>query len=85
VRGNGKVIQEFEAAFRGAGWNVLKVIWGEDWDPLLKRDTSGLLQKRMGEVVDGNGRPTSPRTAPTSARISSENIRSARPGLTPQR
>ncbi len=53
VRGNGKVIQEFEAAFRGAGWNVLKVIWGEDWDSLLARDTTGLLQKRMGEVVDG--------------------------------
>src|SRR6266550_6383989 len=53
VRGNGKVIQEFEAAFRGAGWNVLKVIWGEDWDSLLARDKTGLLQKRMGEVVDG--------------------------------
>jgi pyruvate dehydrogenase E1 component len=53
VRGNGKVIQEFEAAFRGAGWNVLKVIWGEDWDSLLERDTTGLLLKRMGEVVDG--------------------------------
>ncbi|HEV3202579.1 MAG TPA: pyruvate dehydrogenase (acetyl-transferring), homodimeric type [Bryobacteraceae bacterium] len=53
VRGNGKVIQELEAAFRGAGWNVLKVIWGCDWDSLLARDTTGLLQKRMGEVVDG--------------------------------
>jgi pyruvate dehydrogenase E1 component len=53
VRGNGKVIQELEAAFRGAGWNVLKVIWGEDWDSLLARDSTGLLQKRMGEVVDG--------------------------------
>jgi pyruvate dehydrogenase E1 component len=53
VRGNGKVIQELEAAFRGAGWNVIKVIWGSDWDPLLARDTTGLLQKRMGEVVDG--------------------------------
>src|ERR1017187_10467395 len=53
VRGNGKVIQEFEALFRGAGWNVIKVIWGGDWDPLLARDTNGLLQKRMGEVVDG--------------------------------
>ncbi|HLH18300.1 MAG TPA: pyruvate dehydrogenase (acetyl-transferring), homodimeric type [Bryobacteraceae bacterium] len=53
VRGNGKVIQELEAAFRGAGWNVIKVIWGEDWDPLLARDTTGLLQKRMNEVVDG--------------------------------
>jgi len=53
VRGNGKVIQELEAAFRGAGWNVIKLIWGGDWDSLLARDTTGLLQRRMGEVVDG--------------------------------
>src|SRR5437763_276525 len=53
VRGNGKVIQELEAAFRGAGWNVLKVIWGSDWDALLERDTTGLLRQRLGEVVDG--------------------------------
>jgi pyruvate dehydrogenase E1 component len=53
VRGNGKIIQELEAAFRGAGWNVIKVIWGSDWDDLLARDKSGLLVKRMGEVVDG--------------------------------
>ena len=53
VRGNGKVVQELEAAFRGAGWNVIKVIWGEDWDSLLARDHTGLLRKRMGEVVDG--------------------------------
>jgi pyruvate dehydrogenase E1 component len=53
VRGNGKIIQELEAAFRGAGWNVIKVIWGSDWDPLLARDKDGLLVKRMGEVVDG--------------------------------
>ncbi len=53
VRGNGKVIQELEAAFRGDGWNVIKVIWGCDWDSLLARDTTGLLQKRMDEVVDG--------------------------------
>jgi pyruvate dehydrogenase E1 component len=53
VRGNGKVIQELEAAFRGAGWNVIKLIWGSDWDPLLARDSTGLLRKRMGEVVDG--------------------------------
>ena len=53
VRGNGKVIQELEAAFRGAGWNVIKVIWGGDWDDLLARDTTGLLEKRMGEAVDG--------------------------------
>jgi pyruvate dehydrogenase E1 component len=53
VRGNGKVIQELEAAFRGAGWNVIKVIWGADWDPVLARDKSGLLLKRMEETVDG--------------------------------
>jgi pyruvate dehydrogenase E1 component len=53
VRGNGKVIQELEAAFRGAGWNVIKVIWGNDWDRLLETDTSGRLVQRMEEVVDG--------------------------------
>ncbi len=53
VRGNGKIIQELEAAFRGAGWNVIKVIWGGDWDPLLERDKTGLLARRMNEVVDG--------------------------------
>jgi len=53
VRGNGKVIQELEGAFRGAGWNVIKVIWGSYWDPLLAKDTKGLLQKRMMECVDG--------------------------------
>jgi pyruvate dehydrogenase E1 component len=53
VRGNGKIIQELEALFRGAGWNVIKVIWGDDWDPLLAKDQTGLLVKRMEEVVDG--------------------------------
>ncbi len=53
VRGNGKIIQELEAVFRGAGWNVIKVIWGSYWDPLLAKDTDGLLQKRMEEAVDG--------------------------------
>ncbi len=53
VRGNGKIIQELEAAFRGAGWNVFKLIWGEDWDPLLAKDEKGLLVQRMTEVVDG--------------------------------
>lgn len=53
VRGNGKIIQELEGAFRGAGWNVVKVIWGDDWDPLLKQDEQGLLARRMMEVVDG--------------------------------
>jgi pyruvate dehydrogenase E1 component len=54
VRGNGKIIQELEAAFRGAGWNVIKLIWGSQWDDLLARDTSGLLIKRMGEALDGD-------------------------------
>ena len=54
VRGNGKIIQELEAAFRGAGWNVIKVIWGSDWDELLAKDTKGLLLKRMEEAVDGD-------------------------------
>jgi pyruvate dehydrogenase E1 component len=53
VRGNGQIIQELEAVFRGAGWNVIKVIWGKDWDPLLAKDKDGLLVKRMGEIVDG--------------------------------
>lgn len=53
VRGNGKIIQELEAAFRGAGWNVIKVIWGGDWDPLLEKDVNGELVERMHEVVDG--------------------------------
>ncbi|WP_332672762.1 pyruvate dehydrogenase (acetyl-transferring), homodimeric type [Aromatoleum sp.] len=53
VRGNGKIIQELEAEFRGAGWNVIKVIWGTHWDSLLARDTKGLLKKRMMEAVDG--------------------------------
>ena len=53
VRGNGSIIQELEAAFRGAGWNVIKVIWGSDWDPLFEQDVDGLLAKRLGEMVDG--------------------------------
>jgi pyruvate dehydrogenase E1 component len=53
VRGNGKIIQELEAVFRGAGWNVIKVIWGSSWDPLIARDTTGILLKRMEEAVDG--------------------------------
>nr|WP_231603245.1 pyruvate dehydrogenase (acetyl-transferring), homodimeric type [Neorhodopirellula pilleata] len=53
VRGNGKIIQELESIFHGAGWNVIKVVWGGEWDELLARDTTGLLAKRMNEVVDG--------------------------------
>jgi pyruvate dehydrogenase E1 component len=53
VRGNGKIIQELEGIFRGAGWNVIKVVWGRHWDPLLQADKDGILQARMDEVVDG--------------------------------
>lgn len=54
VHGNGKIIQEFEGTFRGAGWNVIKVIWGSKWDALLARDTNNALKQRMEEVVDGD-------------------------------
>src|SRR4051794_33722712 len=54
VRGNGKIIQELEASFRGAGWNVIKVIWGSGWDPLLARDDTGHLRRLMEECVDGD-------------------------------
>lgn len=53
VRGNGKIVQELEGIFRGAGWNVIKCLWGRHWDPLFEKDDKGLLQKRMDEVVDG--------------------------------
>jgi pyruvate dehydrogenase E1 component len=53
VRGDGKIVQELEASFRGAGWNVIKVLWGSYWDPLLQHDTKGILRKRMMECVDG--------------------------------
>jgi pyruvate dehydrogenase E1 component len=53
VRGNGKIIQELEAIFRGAGWSVIKVVWGSDWDTLIQNDRDGLLVKRMGEISDG--------------------------------
>jgi pyruvate dehydrogenase E1 component len=53
VRGNGQIIQELEAAFRGAGWNVVKVVWSSDWDPLFAQDHDGLLRRRLSEIVDG--------------------------------
>jgi pyruvate dehydrogenase E1 component len=53
VRGNGQIIQELESIFRGAGWNVIKVLWGSEWDALLEKDHDGVLVKRMGEIVDG--------------------------------
>ncbi len=76
VRGNGKIVQELEGAFRGAGWNVIKVLWGSDWDPLLAKDSDGLLVRRMGEVVDGQYAEVLGHVrAPMSASISSASIR----------
>jgi len=54
VRGNSKIMQELEGAFRGAGWNVIKVVWGTDWDPLLEADDKGILSQRMEEIIDGD-------------------------------
>nr|MDT0667279.1 pyruvate dehydrogenase (acetyl-transferring), homodimeric type [Micromonospora sp. DSM 115978] len=53
VRGNGKIMQELESLFRGANWNVIKVVWGRDWDPLLAKDTDGVLVNRMNTTPDG--------------------------------
>ena len=95
VRGNGKIIQELEAAFRGAGWNVIKVIWGSEWDPLLAQDSEGLLVERMGEIVDGQyqkytvssgdyGRQhffgSDPRLLEMSRQLTDEQIRTIRRG-----
>merc|ERR1711879_1109947 len=60
VRGNGKIMQELEGVFRGAGWNVIKVVWGRHWDVLLEKDKSGLLQKRMDKCVTASCRITKP-------------------------
>ena len=62
VRGNGKIIQELESVFRGAGWNVIKVIWGREWDELLAKDVDGVLVHRMGEVLDGESQKFSVET-----------------------
>ncbi len=95
VRGNGNITQELEAAFRGAGWNVIKVIWGEDWDPLLAADTEGVLVDRMGETIDGEWQKytvesgaysrekffgTDPRLAKLVDHLSDEKIRKLRLG-----
>ncbi len=59
VRGNGRIVQELEAAFRGAGWNVIKVLWGTDWDPLFEKDTDSLLMNRLGNLLDGEAQKLS--------------------------
>ena len=76
VRGNGKIIQELEAVFRGAGWNVIKVILGSKWDELLAKDKDGVLLNKLNTTVDGQFQRYSGRaTAPTSATTSSGPIR----------
>ncbi len=95
VRGNGKIIQELETVFSGAGWNVIKVIWGSDWDPLLTQDHQGLLARRMGELVDGQYQKYSvsdgryqrqhffgvdPRLMEMSRQLTDEQIRTIRRG-----
>ena len=64
VRGNGKIIQELRSDFRGAGWNVIKLIWGSYWDPLLAMDSSGLLRQRMAECLDGEYQTFKSKIAP---------------------
>ncbi len=95
VRGNGKIIQELEAIFRGAGWNVIKVIWGSDWDPLFEQDEHGLLVNALGDIVDGEYQKFSvatgeyirkkiiehePRLAPYLEKISDTQLRQLRRG-----
>ncbi len=95
VRGNGSIVQELEGAFRGAGWNVIKVLWGDDWDPLLAADTDGLLIERMNETIDGEWQKytvepgayarekffgTDPRLAQLVAHLSDEQIGKLRLG-----
>ena len=76
VRGNGKIIQELEAAFRGAGWNVIKVIWGSDWDPLLAEDRTACSSSAWARSWTASIRTTPSSPAPTSASTSSASIRS---------
>jgi len=95
VRGNGKIVQELETIFRGSGWNVIKVLWGTDWDPLLEKDHDGILIRRMGEVVDGQSQKfsvesgayvreqlfdTDPRLEALVAHLSDEQLRKLRLG-----
>ena len=71
VRGNGQIIQELEMTFRGAGWNVIKVLWGSEWDAIFARDANHALLRRFAATVDGKYQTLAPGTAPTISRISS--------------
>ena len=72
MRGNGQIIQELESLFTGAGWNVIKVLWGSDWDALFARDRSHALLRRFADTVDGQYQTWAPTTAPTTRRIFSQ-------------
>ncbi|STQ14172.1 pyruvate dehydrogenase subunit E1 [Enterobacter cloacae] len=74
VTGNGKIINELEGIFAGAGWNVIKVMWGSRWDELLRKDTSGKLIQLMNETLTVTTRPSNPKTVPTFVSTSSANI-----------
>lgn len=74
VTGNGKIVNELEGIFAGAGWNVIKVMWGGRWDELLRKDTSGKLIQLMNETVDGDYQTSNPKTALTYVSTSSVNI-----------
>ena len=74
MRGNGKVIQELERQFRGSGWNVIKVVWGRLWDPIIAKDKGGHLQKIMDEVVDGEMQISRLKEEHTLVKISLVNI-----------
>ena len=80
VTGNGKIINELEGIFAGAGWNVIKVIWGGRWDELLRKDTSGKLIQLMEETVDGDYQTLNPKTALMCASISSATSGNRCPG-----
>ena len=75
VRGNGQIIQELEALFSGAGWNVIKVLWGSEWDALFARDHDHVLLRQLAATPDGQFRPLAPTTAPTTRSISSTSTR----------
>jgi len=76
--GNGSIIQELEGLFAGAGWNVVKLIWGSDWDPLFARDHDGVLLQRLHETVDGEFQKYAQRTAASTVSTSSTSTRSCR-------
>ena len=83
VRGNGKIIQELEAVFRGSGWNVIKVIWARDWDDLLARDVDGVLVNKMNETLDGEYHWWGLSPSPSESTLPTSSTTRAAEGLAP--